>query len=184
MHQIGYDMKRCIIAEDRFIWLKSGPLRSNSHTTWLISCDCVFLSEILDNITTGLTGCDSIQFLESWPTETQRVSHYTICSLRRTPIASPSYDVVTISCSVRPCALILAVQPDCAKSQVMIWAIYGDIQYNDQIASILRVENYTPVSDFHIVLHGLRCRKITLKNRTINHSHTYSWAGSAIFLAS
>ena len=81
-YQIRYNMKRRVIAEDRVIWLKSGTLRSTlSHYTikFLRLCFSAIrhnLSQIFEHVQNITIACDSQRFLESWPTESWRVSHY------------------------------------------------------------------------------------------------------------
>ena len=73
MHQIGYDMKRCVIVEDRAIGLKSGPLRSSLETSRFISYGWYFLaitndlSETCEHVQDVTTACDSLRFLETCP---------------------------------------------------------------------------------------------------------------------
>ena len=40
--------------------------------------------------------------------------------------------------------------------------VYGDIHLKDLLGSFVRVGYRSPVPDFYLVLHGLRCRKTTI----------------------
>ena len=56
----------------------------------------------------------------------------------------------------------LTVQSDCLKGRVVCGTVYGDMYLKDLHGSIVRVGYRIPVSDFYLVLHGLRCRKSTI----------------------
>ena len=56
----------------------------------------------------------------------------------------------------------LAVQPNCLKGRVVCGSVYGDMHLKYILGSIGRVGYRIPVPDFYLVLHGLRCRKITI----------------------
>ena len=56
----------------------------------------------------------------------------------------------------------LTVQPDCVKGQVACGTVYGDKHHKDLLGSITRVWYFILVPDFYLVLHNLRCLKITL----------------------
>ena len=56
----------------------------------------------------------------------------------------------------------LTVQPDSLKGRVVCGTVYGDMYLKDLLGSFVRVGYRIPVSDFYLVLHGLRCRKSTL----------------------
>ena len=103
--QIGYDMKRWVIAEDRaFAWNRD-LCNPPSRTTRLIPPDCVFpgirriLLEIFEHVQNNTTGCDSLRLLGSWPAE----SLTTQCRKRRQCHRGPSQVVVSSkSFSARP----------------------------------------------------------------------------------
>ena len=67
--QMGYDMKQRVIAQDRGICLKLGPLRSTIlHYTNDFSQLCFpgircNLSEIFDHVQNVTTACDSLRYL-------------------------------------------------------------------------------------------------------------------------
>ena len=65
---------------------------------------------------------------------------------------------------------ILTVQPDCLKGWVVCGIVYGDMHLKDLLGSFLRVGYRIPVPDFYLVLHGLRCRKSTIMDKSINQS--------------
>ena len=65
----------------------------------------------------------------------------------------------------------LAVQPDCLKGRVVCGTVYGNMHFKDILGSFARVGYCIPVLDFYLVLHGLRCRKSTVINYSINPPH-------------
>ena len=106
--QIGYDMKRRVIAEDRGIWLKSRPLRSTfSHYTTnysrlcfplvrrnLISLKSLNLYKRYDGLRFYLMYRDRLH---------RRMSHTTRCCQDVGVLGGSSHVVVSSkSCSVRP----------------------------------------------------------------------------------
>ena len=62
----------------------------------------------------------------------------------------------------------LTVQPDCLKGRVVWRTVYGDMHLKDLLGSIAGYS--IPVPDFYLVLHGLRCRKNTIMDKSINQS--------------
>ena len=68
IHHIGCDMKRCIVAEDRVIWLKLRPFRSNlSHYTIKIShsalsCNWTLYLRNFEHVQNVTMHCDSLWF--------------------------------------------------------------------------------------------------------------------------
>ena len=50
------------------------------------------------------------------------------------------------------------------KVRVVCGTVYGDMHLKDLLGSIVRVGYHIPVPDFYLVLHGLRCRKSTIKD--------------------
>ena len=69
-----------------------------------IYCDVSDIFEHAQNVTTA---CDTLRLLESQPTESQRVSHYTTSCRRRRRWGPSRFVVSSKSCSVRP--LLVAV---------------------------------------------------------------------------
>ena len=57
---------------------------------------------------------------------------------------------------------VLAVPPDCLKGRAVFGTVYGDMHLKDLLGSIVRVGYRTPIPDFYLVLHRLRCRKSTI----------------------
>ena len=108
MHQIGCDMKRRVIAEDLTkigtlaiyrdrLTLYTINFTRMCFTSYRIRCN---LSESFKHVQNVSTACDSLRFLESWPTESQKVSHYTM-SLRRRRRGGPSQGIASSkSCGV------------------------------------------------------------------------------------
>ena len=60
----------------------------------------------------------------------------------------------------------LAVQPDCLKGRVVCGTVYGEMHLKDLLGSFVRLGYRIPVPDFYLVLHGLRCRKSTIMDKT------------------
>ena len=49
-----------------------------------------------------------------------------------------------------------------SKRPEMFGTVYGDLHLKDLLGSFVRVGYCILVSDFYLVLHGLRCRKSTI----------------------
>ena len=52
------------------------------------------------------------------------------------------------------------------KGRVVCGTVYGDMHLKDLLGSFVRVGYRIPVPDFYLVLHGLRCRKSTIMDKT------------------
>ena len=72
------------------------------------------------------------------------------------------------------------VQPDCYKGWVVNRTVHGDMLFKDLLGSIARVGYCIPVPDFYLVLHGLKCRKSTIMDKSIHNIN--SLTVSLIFL--
>ena len=48
----------------------------------------------------------------------------------------------------------------------MCGTVYGEMHLKDLLGSFVRVGYRIPVPDFYLVLHGLRCQKSTIMDRT------------------
>ena len=77
-------------------------------------------------------------------------------------------------------SLSLAVQPNCLKGRLVCGTVYGEMHLKDLLGSLVRVGYripQIPVPDFYLVLHGLRCRKITImglnQTKLGSNSNTY-----------
>ena len=83
-YAIGHDMKQWVVAEELAIWLKSELLWSTLLHDTINFLRLHFpvtrrdLSEVFEHAQNVTTACDALRFLESWPKNVQRVTHYTI----------------------------------------------------------------------------------------------------------
>ena len=50
--------------------------------------------------------------------------------------------------------------------QVVCGTVYGEVHLKDLLGAFVRVGYRIPVPDFYLVLHGLRCRKSTIMDKT------------------
>ena len=53
----------------------------------------------------------------------------------------------------------------------MCGTVYGDMHLKDLLGSFVRVGYHIPVPDFYLVLHGLRCRKSTIMDKSSINNH-------------
>ena len=79
--------------------------------------------------------------------------------------------VQTASLHRHACVRSLAVQPNCLKGRVVCGTVYGEMHLKDLLGSFVRVGYRIPVPDFYLVLHGLRCRKSTIMDKTKTKSY-------------